>query len=187
MIAAVARLGYLKVDYTTLDPTWGLGNWWTVWRPRSLVAHDLYTLDGVDFCALPHRDGLFLAVAFDPPYKLNGTDQGEGERFGVSGAYVPWRDRHALIRAGMAECARVLARGGHLLVKCQDQVCGGKVRWQTDEFSAYGVGELGLAKVDRLDYLVTPRPQPERTRADGKVSVQEHARRNYSTLLVFKK
>ena len=186
MIADVARLGYLHHDWHVLDPTWGKGNWWKVWRPEKLTAHDLFTLDGVDFRALPHPDGAFDAAAFDPPYKLNGrSTEAVDARYGVD-VWASWQDRHALIRDGMTECARVLAPKGYLLVKCQDQVCGGKVRWQTDEFSAHGLS-LGLAKVDRLDFLVTPRPQPARSRADGRESRQDHARRNYSTLLVFQK
>lgn len=98
------------------------------------------------------------------------------ERYGVD-AYASREDRHDLIRAGMKECTRVLAPGGSLLVKCQDQVNGGRVRWQTIEFANYGV-ELGLELVDML-HMLGGRPQPPGRR-------QEHARRNYSTLLVFR-
>ena len=175
MIADVATLGYLEGP--VLDPTWGSGTWWNIWRPDTLVAHDLYTLDGVDFRRLPHPDGLFNAVAFDPPYKLNGrsTEQVD-RRYGVAGPFTRWQDRHALIRDGLTECARVLAPGGHLLLKCQDQVCSGRVRWQTDEFTSHAAA-LGLAKVDRLDFLKSPRPQA--------ATRQVHARRNHSTLLIF--
>jgi hypothetical protein len=76
-------------------------------------------------------------------------------------------------------CTRVLAPKGYLLVKCQNQVCSGKVRWQVDAMSAVAERE-GLEKVDQLEYLNTPRPQPGDRR-------QVHARRNHSTLLVFRK
>lgn len=65
-----------------------------------------------------------------------------------------------------------------LIVKCQDQVVSGKVVWQTD-IVTYAAGQVGMKKVDRLDFLTDPRPQPH-TR-------QILARRNYSTLLVFQK
>lgn len=173
MIADVARLGYLTGR--VLDPTYGRGKWWTVWRPAELVTHDLRT-DGVDFRHLPHPDGSFDAVTFDPPYKLNGTPTDRIDApYGVD--VVDTRDgRHDLIRAGMTECARVLAPSGYLLVKCQDQVNGGKVRWQTHDFAAHGIS-LGLALVDSL-VMLAYRPQPAGRR-------QVHARRNYSTLLVF--
>ena len=39
--------------------------------------------------------------------------------------------------------------------------------------------DVGMTKVDRLDFLTDPRPQPHLR--------QIHARRNYSTLLIFQK
>lgn len=176
LIVACAELGYLRADWRTLDPTWGRGRWWTKWTPADLVTHDL-KLDGVDFRHLPHRDGEFDAVAFDPPYKLNGTPTGDvDERYGVD-VVRSWQDRHRLIRDGITECARVLRRDGVLLLKCQDQVCSGHVRWQTDEFTRHAES-FGLVKVDRFD-LLGGRPQPQGRR-------QIHARRNTSTLLVFR-
>lgn len=175
LIADCVRLGY--ISGRVLDPTYGRGNWWNVYRPAGLTAHDL-KVDGVDFRHLPHADGTFDTVAFDPPYKLNGTPTDKvDEPYGVN--VVDTRDgRHQLIRDGITECARVLAPDGHLLVKCQDQVNGGKVRWQTHEFTAHAL-ELGLTLVDSL-MILAYRPQPDGRR-------QVHARRNYSTLLIFRK
>ena len=87
-------------------------------------------------------------------------------------------DRHRLIREGTVECLRVLKRGGFLLLKCQDQVNGGKVRWQTMDF-AWHAGLYGGRLVDML-HMLGGRPQPEGTS-------QRHARRNMSTLLVLRK
>lgn len=180
MIADVARLGYLRSDWRTLDPTFGYGKWWTDWRPDDLVASDLNpekspTGTSVDFTRLPHDDGSFDAVTFDPPYKLNGTPSGAmDERYGVD-ARASWRDRHALIRDGIVECHRVTRPGGMLLVRCQDQVSGGRIRWQTIEFATFAES-LGMRLVDRLDRL-GHRPQPAGRR-------QQHARRNLSSLLI---
>lgn len=179
MMVDVARLGYLRREWFTLDPTYGLGNFWTRWSPyrHNFVYADKYTLDGHDFRDLPWQDGTFDAVVFDPPYKLNGTPSPEEVRYGVE---VPtrWQDRILLMQQGQKECARVLKRGGYLLTKCQDQVVSGKVVWQTDIMTMQAKAD-GLVKVDRLDFLTNPRPQPH--------SRQVHARRNYSTLLVFQK
>lgn len=182
MIEDCARLGYLRPEWKTLDPTYGHGTFWKRWQPESLVMCDLVEAKSpvgyaVDFTALPFADRSFEAVVFDPPYKLNGTpDEAVDARYGV---HLPtrWQDRMALIRLGIEECARVLG-DGYLLVKCQDQVCSGRVRWQTDEFTRHA--ELcGLGKVDRLDFP-TYRPQPKGRR-------QVHAARNSSQLLVFKR
>lgn len=179
LIRDVATLGYLREGWWTLDPTYGEGTFWKLWRPKVLTATDLDPLrapDGVvDFTAMPWDRGAFDAVVFDPPYKLNGTpDPILDQRYGVH-RYTRWQDRMDLIRAGLDECARVLGEG-YLLVKCQDQVCSGKVRWQTDEVTNH-LARLGLGKVDRFDFP-SYRPQPNGRR-------QVHARRNTSSLLVF--
>lgn len=177
LIADVARLGYLSIDWRILDPTYGLGNWWTIFQPKNLTKHDKYVLDNVDFRKLPYDDNLFDAVALDPPYKLNGTDQGEGSRYGVAEP-MRWQDRMQMIIDGITECDRVLRPGGILLLKCQDQVCSGHVRWQTLDFSNHAIG-LGLDLIDRFDYYGGYREQP----MDGRT--QRHAHGRGSALLVF--
>lgn len=172
LIADVAALGYLSDEWLILDPTYGEGVFWRTWRPEGLVTHDL-KLDGVDFTQLPHLDREFEAVVFDPPYKLNGTpDPAVDARYGVDKS-APWKSRHALIFDGITECARVCDR--YLLIKCQDQVCSGAVRWQTREFADWAEA-VGFTLVDRFDKL-GGRAQPKDRR-------QVHARRNASTLLV---
>jgi hypothetical protein len=185
LIAACARLGYLQPDWVTLDPTYGYGTFWQTWRPNHLTASDLDRDKSpagfsVDFTELPWDDNTFDAVVFDPPYKLNGNPSdtdGSDERYGVH-VYTDWRERMRLIRDGITECDRVYNGTGTLLLKCQDQVCSGKERWQTIEFANHAA-TLGLGLVDRFDIL-SYRPQPAGRR-------QVHARRNSSTLLVFKR
>jgi len=181
LIADVARIGYLRSSDRVLDPTYGLGVWWSCWRPDRLTAHDLEpgkAPDGAqDFRDLPYPRASFDAVTFDPPYKLNGTpDEATDGRYGVDQpATVP--ERMALIFDGMTEAARVLTRRGALFVKVQDQVVSGAVYWQTDEVTAHAEA-LGFGKVDRFDLLGGGRPQPA-----GRA--QQHAYGRPSTLLVF--
>jgi len=200
----------------TLDPTYGsAGGFWRRWRPDHLVACDADPAKSpigypVDFTELHWPDRCFDAVVLDPPYKLNGTggSHASDARYGVATSGTSWKSRHALINAGIAECARVLAPGGTLLVKCMDQVCGGAVRFQTREF-ADTAERAGCTLVDQL-HLPGWRPQPEwqkcrRCWGTGHERVrvhptctscagagwfrphQEHAHRNYSTLLVCRK
>lgn len=177
MIVDAARLGYLRYDWVVLDPTYGEGTFWKIWRPPALLATDIKNGSEYDFRKMPYDDGEFDAVVFDPPYKLNGTPSPEERRYGVE---VPtrWQDRMKLMAHGLEECIRVTKPKGYLLVKCMDQVVSGKVVWQTDAMTNIAMAE-GCKKIDRLDFLTDPRPQPH-TR-------QLHARRNYSTLLVFQK
>lgn len=156
LIADVARLGLLRPEWSTLDPTYGYGTFWTIWRPSALTCHDLDPAKAPhgaqDFTALPYRDRLFDAVVFDPPYKLNGTPTDTGgmdERFGVDES-ATWRERMALIRAGARECARLA--NTCLVVKCQDQVVSSKIRWQTRAV-ADEVEPLGFGLRARFDFL----------------------------------
>lgn len=183
LIADCARLGYLRSEWKTLDCTWGYGMFWKDWQPTELVGVDIDPDKArdltADFTALPFPDRSFDSVVFDPPYKLNGTPDREDqmdERYGVH-EVTNWKARMTLIRDGLKECERVL-RDGYLLLKCQDQVTCGKVRWQTIEFTNYAA-TLGLGLVDRFDFL-SYRPQPMGRR-------QVTARRNASTLLVLKR
>lgn len=210
LIAAVARLGYLRPEHRVLDATYGLGVWWRTWRPDVLVAHDIDPAkapDGpADFTALPYRDGEFDAVTLDGPYRLNGRPDENFDRPYGTHVRTRWQDRMDLCVRGIIECARVTKPGGVLLVKGQDQVVSGAVRWQTRIFADAGEG-AGCTLIDRLDYL-SHRPQPATRpcgRCDGLgvlgdlgrcgacegrgevATRQVHARRVSSTLLVFRK
>jgi len=203
LILACRRLGYLRETDAILDPTYGTaGGFWKKWNPPNLNRHDIVR-DGVDFRDLPYPDLSFDATVFDPPYKLAGRIANEDvdRRYGLT-RYESIDGRHELMLIGIMECARVTRR--HLLIKCQDQVASGRVWWQTrmcaDEAELHG-----FTLVDMLHFWRGEgRPQPVRTRkcrepihATGPgrpcavcggtgrvVSGQQHARRNYSTLLV---
>lgn len=180
MIADCKRLNY--INGLVVDVTYGEGNFWTIYRPDGLVGHDKWKGDGVDFRALPEADGSVDTLVFDPPYKLSGTPAlGEmDDRYGVDARHPnSWQTVHQIIRDGIKEAGRVVRSGGHLLLKCMNQVAGGKVRWQTDEFTRAAM-MVGFRKQDQLEFLRKGRPQPEGT-------VQLHARRNLSSLLVFEK
>lgn len=177
-------LGYL--DGKVFDATYGKGRFWNLWAPPQLTTNDAY-VPGCDYSFNFKHIGLptssFDTVVFDPPYKLNGTSTGLGpsaadDDYGVGGQYVTVADKMGLIVDGAAECSRIASR--YLLVKCQDQVVSGRVVWQTMSISSYlmfGRPELGVSLVDML-HVQGYRKQPEGRR-------QLHARRDYSTLLVF--
>lgn len=182
MIVACAQLGYLRRDWRTLDPTWGEGVFWKEWRPDTLIRTDLDPAKspdlehGQDFTAMPWQTRSFDAVVFDGPYKLNGTPEPSlDERYGV---HIPtrWQDRMSLLEAGTIECARV--SGNMLLVKSMDQVCSGRIRWQTRILVDVAEAQ-GFRLVDQL-HVLGGRAQPAGRR-------QVHARRNFSTLSILER
>lgn len=197
LIVLAARLGYIdpSFDAFTLDPTYGSGRFWKKWQPSKLIKSDINNRDKLgnflpnviasDFTEMPWCDEAFDTVVFDPPYKLNGTPSGGGpassdEGYGV-GQKATTAGRMALIYDGLDECTRVLKPGGHLLVKCQDQVVSGRVVWQAIKFVNWveGSGREEIRLVDML-HLPGVRKQPPGRR-------QVHAHSNYSTLLVFQR
>ena len=67
----------------------------------------------MDFRALPFDDGAFKLVVFDPPHLVRaGPRSWLRAKYGVLGP--DWRDD---LRAGFAECFRVLAPSGVLIFK----------------------------------------------------------------------
>lgn len=190
LIADCARLGYLDASWRTLDPTYGLGRWWAVFRPDELVTHD-FKMDGVDFRALPEPDGSFGAAVFDPPYVCTGgratsTIGDFNAAYGLTDAPRTPAALQDMNNAGLAEVARVVAPRGFLLAKSKDYIWSGRFFAGT-HLTLCGALKLGLELVDRFEHVGRPGPQPERSRADGQPVRQHHARRNLSTLLVFRK
>lgn len=193
LIEDMARLGYLRPKWRTLDPTYGRGIWWQRWRPDGLVAHDIDpakspTGQSVDFMDLPYGDGTFDAVAFDPPYMAPGgrkttSTTDFNDRFGLHSTPARPDSNQVQIDAGLAECHRVVRRGGIVLVKCMDYINGGAF-WAGTHHTLMHALSLGFRIEDRIEHVGRPGPQPA-TNLDGSPRRQLHARRNLSTLFVF--
>lgn len=184
LIDDLAKLGYLKKDKKTLDPTYGRGKWWTKWKPEDFTYHDK-AIDGVDFRDLPYDDYSFDQICFDPPYVCVGgrssSSESMSEMYQNYGLLEAPRSPQAvqnLINDGLSECFRVLNKGGFLFVKCQDYISGGKF-WPGTYWTTNHALSLGLTIKDRIEHLSYGRPQPHKT--------QKSLRRNLSTMLVFKK
>lgn len=183
LIAAIAPI-YLAG--TVLDVTYGRGSWWTRYRPDNLTAHDLYTLDGVDFRDLPHPPDSFDTVCFDPPYiPTGGTSGGSAvkdsfrDRFGVRHETGPVNEAAVadLYRSGLAEAARV-ARS-FVLAKCTDYTHNhgfhsGYVTAVTAAAAA------GLTLWDAIVLHAGPGP------SSNNIARQRRTRRAHSHLLVFR-
>lgn len=232
LIANAWRLGYINPP--VLDCTFGLGKWWTDMadvierhnrgrRIPYLTATDIDSerspdwASGLDYRDLhPFKDGQFATVCYDPAYKMNGSGGSHeaDERYGAD-TKLTIPQRIEILYGGLDECKRVTKVGGHLLVKCQDQVVSGRVFWQTHTVTLRVVGSPespsdhyddwwgGFGQPDqprwsdpewRADQwrlvdsmlLIGEMVQPKKNR-DGTKREQRHVRRNYSTLLIFRR
>ena len=220
-------LDYLNDDMRIYDATYGSGRFWAKWRPAGLISGDRHKNADViaDLGSLPFRPGSLDAVVLDPPYKTNGTggSHPSDRGYGVADRWKGVDARLAVYFDGIDEARRVLVPGGVLIVKCQDQVVGGKVQWQTKRIWLHAETRQ-FRQVDEL-FLTSGIPQPRRAKcetcgerlmagatgvwstiggADSVTpdekrvcggtglshapleSMQKHARRNYSTLMVFR-
>lgn len=212
LIAAVHQLGYLRDGDHVLDPTYEKGVWWKAWRPEKLTTHHR-AADGFDFRALPYPDGSFDAIAYDPPYVCPGgrktsTVKEMHARYGMAEggfddpAFTTPAELQQIIDAGLTEMARLVrpARtkkdGGIILVKCQNYVWSGHF-FDGAEQTRDHAKKIGLVVVDRLEMVGiavddegeivgVSGPQPT-VNPDGSPRGQFHARRNLSTLWVFRK
>lgn len=182
LVAAVAPL-YLSGS--VLDVTYGAGKWWTRFQPEQFTFHDLHKVDGVDFRDLPHTDGSFDAVCFDPPYVASGSVSHEAAsefrgRYGIDheSSYGGEGELFDLILDGLAECARVTRRW--LLVKCMEFTSSRRFH-DVPTLVKNNAAACGLMFWDQIVHHTGPGLGGHNTR------VQIRARRTHSYLLVFAK
>lgn len=188
LIEHVAPL-WIRPDDLVIDTTYGLGGFWRLYRPASLICHDLI-LDGVDFRHLPEPDNCADVVVFDPPYIPQGgrktsTVPDMLNRFGLMDVPTTVRGMNELNALGMAEASRVLKPRGLLFVKCMDYVNSGK--YNSGRHSTVSAAlDLDMEQVDEFVHHSGTGPQPKFER-NGCPRRQVHSRRAHSFLCVFRK
>jgi hypothetical protein len=181
---------------------------------RSDIAAKGETVAPHDFTRLPHEPGRFSVVAFDPPYVCKGGRETSGiremdDRYGLHAAPRTPEALSEMNALGLLECARVCADDGTIWHKTMDYVWSGKLVPQVFRTMHWANEMCGLELVDRFEHVGAPGPQPHSDKCrpcegtgsdigDSRVPCstcagagstprrQIHARRNHSTLLVFR-
>lgn len=180
MMLDIEKLGFLPRQI--LDLTYGMGNFWTPGVLEPDWTNDLHPAPGFlprnmhDFRATGYGTGQYQSVVFDPPYKMAGTpSSGEKDRrYGTDEVHTR-AEILTMLAGGVAEGARITSE--FLLVKCMDQVNGGKVRWMTQAASDVARA-CEMRHVCEFKFKGGTQPQPS-----GRTQV--HPRNEYSTLMVF--
>jgi len=151
---------------------------------------------GVDSRRLPYEDESIDAIIFDPPY-MEGLYRPHQDHLAGSGTHHAFRHHYSngmatdsgpkwhdavldmYVKSGH-EAYRVLKKDGTMIVKCQDEVSANTQRLTHVEIiSAYE--KLGFYTKDLFVVIRSNKAGVSR------LMKQEHARKNHSYFLVFKK
>jgi len=174
---------YSRGGMTVADVTFGEGVFW-----KNIDTHkyaffpsDLKT-NGVDFTDLPYEDNSMDIVVFDPPYrytpaKNKATHHTERYELKPHMNIRTTKDVLNLYRLGIAECERVLKKGGFLIIKCMDNIEAAKQYWV--HIDVMGMGD-DLACRDLV--IVTP---PSTVASRWKR--QKHLKKKHSYFIVMRK
>lgn len=187
MFARIVDL-YARPGMTILDPMTGPG---VFWRDVDTSLYDLHATDilrgGPDARALPWPDETVHMVVLDPPYRYvetTSTASHVHDRYNLDSVRAKTGPKGhdavmALYRDSMTEAARVLMRGGYLVVKCQDTITDGRQKWVHVDLMAFAA-EIGCEVIDLA--VVTPGQVPP-----TRWKVQRSLRKAHSYFLVCRK
>jgi len=181
---------YVPSGSTVADVTYGKGVFWKKVEADTykICATDLKT--GVDCRKLPYSDNSIDCVIFDPPYMHTpgGTAHQNHQNFesyyhnnGTENGTAKYHEAVLdLYFKGSAEAYRVLKPNGILVIKCQDEVCANRQRLTHVEI---------INELETTGYLVEDLFVLVRTNRPGvsRILKQNHARKNHSYFLVFRK
>ncbi len=181
---------YVPKGSTVADVTYGKGVFWKKVEKDDYVLKATDAKTGTDCGKLPYEDATIDCVVFDPPYMHTpgGTAHQNHQNFesyyANNGAETTTLKYHeavlGLYYKGATEALRVLKPNGIFIVKCQDEVCANKQRLTHVEI----INELtknGYLVEDLFVLIRNSRPGVSR------ILKQNHARKNHSYFLVFRK
>lgn len=190
---------YVPLGASGCDVTYGKGSFWSSEareRVGELRATDL-AQDGVDLSALPYADASQGFHVLDPPY-MCGFFRPDHEKTKALASHSDFADRYAhhvggsykglfyhpaveaIYADGLAEAWRVLEPGGVQITKCMDEVSN-HTQYLTHVNIINKAVELGFQVKDLFVVVRADKPHGKR------IQNQEHARKNHSYFLVFKK
>jgi tRNA G10 N-methylase Trm11 len=167
---------YVPDGSTVADVTYGKG---VFWRNVEDGKYDLKATDlqmGVDFKSLPYLDKSMDALVLDPPYMHGGATVKDS----INKCYRNQNTSHEsvirLYTGGILEAARVLKKGGRIIVKTQDEIESGRQRHSHVEILQI-LEMLGFRILDTFVLVQSATPAMRE-------KYQKTARKNHSFALV---
>lgn len=208
LLQDVAAL-WFKPDDVIVDLTYGRGTWWKKYRhpgrvvgctrsipePKMLdqmekrgiewrMLHDFRNLGPLLWTPPDHPNHVVDVFLFDPPYVAPGgrsssTIPDFNDRYGLVDCSASPRELHQHNALGLAQAFLYVRPGGLIVTKSMDYISSGTYQPGT-YWMQRSADALGLIQVDRFEHIGNARVQPGGRR-------QVHARRNVSTMLVYRK
>lgn len=177
---AVAPL-WIKHDDRVLDLTFGLGKWWSGYKPINFVGYR------GNFTTVRKFSWEFDVVVYDPPYVSVGgrdthgaTGREMNRRYGMDMSAMSPLENQKMIDKGFGKGWRALKEGGLLMVKCSDYISSGRFV-QGHRHVLDMARNRGMEQVDEFIHFSGSGPQP----LEGRT--QTHSHRAHSFLCIFKK
>lgn len=185
---------YLHPGNHILDMTWGNGVFWKKIDQTQyvMVRNDLAPDRGdvhFDFRSMPYNSESFDSVVLDPPYASRSSKRGlkasidkgynnfsQALHLGIFGTEKTMQ----FYKDGMLEAKRLLRPNGLLLVKCMDEISGGKQ--MRNHFTIWEIATCQLGLMDEDLFVLVQKQIPAMRHP-----YQKHARKNNSFLWVFRK
>lgn len=175
---------YVPEGSRILDCTYGKGVFWqkvdkqkfyldfTDWN-FGCDARDLYF----------YQDGSKDCIVFDPPYAHDSKTFG-GAQYNNRACTATQKGGHQAVLdfylTAAKEHHRILRSKGIYIIKCQDEVCGGK-QCPTHSELINALPKMGFEYLDSFVVVQTGKPSTARWKQ------QLHARKNHSYFLVFRR
>ena len=179
-----------KIDRFDLDCTYSKGNFWKD-LPSPVNKSDIYPVNDTVVEAssenLPYDDNSMKSIMYDPPFVIAGKSYRENKegssiiakRFEGYETYPQLMNNYYNT---LKELYRVCEKGGHVVMKCQDTVSGGRNHFSHVMIMNMAL-ELGFYPRDL--FILTSKM---RINSFGtKWTKQEHARKYHSYFWVFEK
>jgi len=178
---------FAKNNDKIIDMTWGKGVFWknVDCSNYQLIKNDIDINRGdihFDFRNTPYKDESFDMVILDPPYasRSSNKDSFVGSLYNNANHHLDTvEDVLKFYLEGMTESFRLLKKNGYLMVKCMDEISGGKQR--RNHISIWN-DALNLGFIDEDLFILVQNKNPVMRHKH-----QLHARKNNSFLWVFKK